>query len=70
MKKATGKGRGGPAPALSGIEGCPPVRWADTQIGPYTCPTIDNRKSKPMLSQVEISKIVDRRLLATSIRSC
>ena len=36
MKKATCEGRGGPM--------CPPVRRADTQVGPYTRPTIDNRK--------------------------
>jgi hypothetical protein len=36
MKKATCKGRGGPM--------CPPVRRADTQVGPYRRPTIDNPK--------------------------
>ena len=35
MKKETGDGRGGPM--------CPPVRRADTQVGPYTCATIDTR---------------------------
>ena len=35
MKKAKCNGRGGPAPALNGVEGCPPVRRADTQVGPY-----------------------------------
>ena len=36
MKKTTSNGRGGPM--------CPPVRRADTQVDPYTCPTIDYRK--------------------------
>jgi len=45
VKKVTCKGRGGPAPALSGVEGCPPVRRADTQVGPYTSPAIQNPKS-------------------------
>ena len=39
MKTAIGNGRGGPPPALNGVEGCPPVRRADTQVGPYTRPT-------------------------------
>ena len=29
MKRETSDGRGGPAPALSRVEGCPPVRRAD-----------------------------------------
>ena len=43
MKKAISNGRGGPAPALSGVEGCPPIRRADTQVGPYTRPAIEKR---------------------------
>ena len=39
MKEASGKGRGGPAPVLRPVEGCPPARRADTQVGPYTLPT-------------------------------
>ena len=39
MKKATCNGRGGPM--------CPPVRRADTQVGPYTRPTIENPKAAP-----------------------
>ena len=43
MKKAISNFRGGPAPALNGVEGCPPIRRADTQVGPYTGPAIQKR---------------------------
>ena len=43
VKKAICNDRGGPAPALSGVEGCPPIRRADTQVGPYTGPAIQKR---------------------------
>ena len=31
---------------------CPPVRRADTQVGPYTCPAIQNRKWVGLLAIV------------------
>ena len=43
MKKATCNGRGGPSPALSNVAGRPPVRRADTQVGPHTRRAIQKR---------------------------
>ena len=49
---AAGNCRGGPAPVLSGVEGCPPVRRADTQVGPYTRAIIDNLKRLGVIAYV------------------
>ena len=57
MKKTICNGKGGPAPALSGIEGCPPVRRADTQVAPYTRLTIENPKAAP---QTKIQNVLVR----------
>ena len=38
---------------------CPPVRRADTQVGPYTRPTIGNPKAAP-LTKSSLSPFLDQ----------
>ena len=46
MNNASDNGRGGPSPAPSNVAGCPPVRRADTQVGPYTRSTIQKQRRR------------------------
>jgi O-acetyl-ADP-ribose deacetylase (regulator of RNase III) len=36
---------------------CPPVRRADTQVGPYTCTTIDKRPRRPRAKSIAFPAI-------------